>query len=179
MVDAPHFIRCVFLHLELEEILLDLIASEERQTWIFNQNTSYNIVLDHIFVYKRRCLLRCHDPCSVVLFDVVRNNLALRINQDNAVIVALNLVIFDYEITFTINNEDPFLFWVFNVIELDLRFAWGFATQSDVCFQVAIQFVGDDLGTTAFRNQNALVVILHDHVGVREGLYVDVLVLLA
>jgi len=110
VVDAPHFIRCVFLHLELEEVLLDLIASEERQTWIFNQNTSYNIVLDHIFVYKRRCLLRCHDPCSVVLFDVVRNNLALRINQDNAVIVALNLVIFDYEITFTINNEDPFLF---------------------------------------------------------------------
>ena len=94
--------------------------------------------------------------------------------QDNSIFVPLDLVVFEHKPIFSLNYKDSFWLWILNVVELDACFASLEATNRDVCLDIQLDLVGNNFGRAALNNQDTLVVVLLDDVGVGEWFNVNI-----
>ena len=98
-------------------------------------------------------------------------DLAIGVDKDDSVLVALDLVVFNEQLFLALNHEYSLAtLRVEDVVVHDPCLTGLLAAQRDISFDVVLDFVGDDLGRAALYDKNALIVVALDHIGIGEGL---------
>ena len=85
----------------------------------------------------------------MILLDDVGAHGAYGLDKDDAIVVAIDLVLFDEESRLTLDDEDALCLGVLDQVTEDLGLATAFAAESDVGFDVAIDLVGNYRGVAA------------------------------
>ena len=112
------FLPHVLFHLDLKEVLRDFIPPDFRETRILNQYSRRLIVFYYIGVDYRRGLRCSQDTTSLIRFDHVLTDEALRVNEDNAVVIPDDLVVFNEELLLSLDHEDALRLAVLDIIVL-------------------------------------------------------------
>ena len=85
------------------------------------------------------------------MHNLVAFDLAVRVHQHHAVLVRLNLVVFDQKLLFAFHNEDSFAaFRVKDVIVHDPGLAGLFTADCDIGFDVVLDLVRDNDSRATF-----------------------------
>lgn len=89
-------------------------------------------------------------------------------HHNNSIVVPRNLIIMNQQILLSFNNKNTFTFALLDIVKFNLTLTWTLSSQCNVSFDVMGYLVCNNIGWWAFNNQNALIVILLDYVGVRK-----------
>ena len=167
---SPETFSSSFLHFDLHVVLSNLVFAEVELARIFDKHAciwDFNDVVEDV-----RCgLAGWEDSRSCVLYNLVVLDLALWVDENDAVLVLLDLIVFDQKLLLAFDYENTFsALRVENVIVHDTRLAWCLSTKSDVSLDVELYLVWNDLCAGPLYNQNALIVVVTNHVGIWKAL---------
>ena len=159
------------LHLQLEHVVFfDFIATEVGERGVLNYNTRGHILQYVIVAYQGRRVLFRQDAARVVVHDQVVLQDALGVDEDYAVEVIVDGVLLDHQLFLALNDEYALALAVFDLVVLDACLPRVLSADRDIRFDVCVDLVGDDVGVAAFDDEDALVVVVADYVGVGEAL---------
>lgn len=109
------------------------------------------------------------EASSRVLLNPVSCDLSVTVKQDYAVLVKLDLVVFDSQPTFTLDDEDAFsALGIRYLIPLNDGTARVDTSQSHIRLDALLDFVRVNFRTRAFSDKDSLSVIARDQVGIFE-----------
>ena len=125
---SPETFSSSFLHFDLHVVLSNLVFAEVELAWIFDKHAciwDFNDVVEDV-----RCgLAGWEDSRSCVLYNLVVLDLALWVDENDAVLVLLDLIVFDQKLLLAFDYENTFsALRVENVIVHDTRLAWCLST---------------------------------------------------
>ena len=157
------------LHLQLEHIvLLDFVASEVWEGRFFNNDTSGHVLENMVISNKCRRIFLGEDATGVVVNDEVVLDDSFGIDHYYSEVVIVDRILFNQQLVLALHHKDTLTLTVFYQVVLDFCFARVFSADRDVRFDVGIDLVADDFSVAALDDEDALVVIVPDDVGVRE-----------
>ena len=113
----------MLLHLDLKEVLGDLVASEVRQRGVLDEDSSGKIVFNHVSVDDASGLASREDAGAIVSLDAVVLDAALRVDHHDAVVVERDFVFFNKEILLPLDDKNALRLGILNVVVLDLGVA--------------------------------------------------------
>lgn len=159
------------LHLKLEHVvLLDLVATEIGQGWILDDHSRRHVLQDVVIGDQSCRILLSQDTARVVINDQIAFEQPLGIDQYDTVEVVVDCVLFDDELVFTLNDKEALTLAVFDLVVPDLGLTGVLAADRDVCLDIGIDLVRYDLGVASLDDEDALVVVVPDHIRVRKTL---------
>jgi hypothetical protein len=163
----------VLLHLNLEEVLLDLVPLYFRLTRVFNQDARGLVLLDDVVNNVAIGGVSCQNSTSGITFNHIVSDKAFRLDHNYSIVVAQDLVILDDQLLLTLHNKNAFTFALFDVVKFNSGVAREYSSYGNVSFYILKDFVGKYYSRGPFDDQNSLVVILLDYVSVGERLGVN------
>ena len=94
-----------FLHFDLDVVLSNLAFTEVELARIFDKHTCVRVFDD--VVQDMSCgLAGRKDSRSCVLYNLVVLDFALGVDEDNAILVLLDLIVFNQKLLLAFNNEN-------------------------------------------------------------------------
>ena len=140
------------------------------QAWIVNTYTVLLIVFNAIVSYDRSALFGDVDAAFDVVRDEVLDYLSVALYQDETLVVTQDLVVFNFKVFTSFDNENTFLFALFNQIVHNFRMITIQTTQCNICLTVLINMISNNFRTRSFLYQNTLTVIKKDAISVSNRL---------
>ena len=149
---------------------MNLVASHVGKTWVLDDNTGGHVLGNDVALDDSGCVLLSQETAGIIIENLVILDKSFAVNQDDSIEVIIDGILFNEQLLFTLNNEDALTLRIFYHIEFDLRLAGVLTTECYVGLDIGVNLVGYDGGIATLDNQNALVVIVPDHIAVGETL---------
>ena len=159
------------LHLDLEHVVVhNAVGLEHWHGRRFDDDSRGHVLRNQVVDDQGFRLFFSQDSRSIVVYNLVVFNFALRPDQDKAVIVVVYCVFLDQQSFLSFDHENALRLRVLNHVPLNLGHARRVSAQSNVSLDVRIQLVGIDSRVGPCRQKDTLVVVVSDNVRVWERL---------
>lgn len=105
------------------------------------------------------------------MHNFVAFDLAIGVDEDNAILVALNLVVLDKQVSLALDDENALsALRVEDIVVHDASLACFLTSKSNIGLNVVFNFVRDNLARATLDDQNSLVIVTLDNVCVGKTL---------
>ena len=137
-------------------------------TWILDFYPVLLIVFNQVSFDSCKSITYKRDSVSFIVLYLVWNDNSIWMKHNYSILVSHDYIRLNQQWVSSFYNENTLLFWLLNMVKLDICFLWVLAAQGNVGLQILIDVICNNVRWTSFFNQNSLATILKNCVAKRN-----------